>query len=307
MSLAPAGLEVRVRPRSPLRLPGGSAPDGVLRVRQGVVSRLLHVEGRPVVVRGWLTRSGEVCLEAVAADVTEVTEVAADEDVLIAAIERMRFALGIDEDMSEFFRRFKGDPLLGPVIRRRPWIRPRRRPFAWEALLGAICQQLIEAAEALEIQRRISRRWGATGPDWLRDVPSPATIAALAPAELVALGLAPKRALALIAVAREIVAGRIDPADPATDQRLLATPEIGSWTQQMLALNGRGDPDSLPAGDLGYIKLVGRLANLGRRATIAEVEEFFAPYEPYRGLAGTFALVGLHGRIAQGPPLRLAA
>ncbi len=65
--------------------------------------------------------------------------------------------------------------------------------------------------------------------------------------------------------------------------------------------------DSLPAGDLGYIKLVGRVAGLGRRATVAEVEEFYAPYEPYRGLAGAITLAGLHRLVAQGPPLRLAA
>ena len=37
-----------------------------------------------------------------------------------------------------------------------------------------------------------------------------------------------------------------------------------------------------------YIKLVGQLAGLGRRATVEEVEEFFAPYEPFRGLAGSW-------------------
>jgi len=37
------------------------------------------------------------------------------------------------------------------------------------------------------------------------------------------------------------------------------------------------------------------------------VEEFYAPYAPFRGLAGEFTLRGLHGRVAQGPPLRLAA
>ncbi len=68
-----------------------------------------------------------------------------------------------------------------------------------------------------------------------------------------------------------------------------------------------GDPDSLPAGDLAYIKLVGHLAGLGRRATVEEVEEFYAPYEPYRGIAGYFTLVGLHKVVAHGPPLPLAA
>jgi 3-methyladenine DNA glycosylase/8-oxoguanine DNA glycosylase len=65
--------------------------------------------------------------------------------------------------------------------------------------------------------------------------------------------------------------------------------------------------DSLPAGDLGYIKLVGRLRGGGRRATVAEVEELYAPYEPYRGLVGALTLSGLHRLVAAGPPMRLAA
>jgi 3-methyladenine DNA glycosylase/8-oxoguanine DNA glycosylase len=84
-------------------------------------------------------------------------------------------------------------------------------------------------------------------------------------------------------------------------------PQIGPWTVQCLQLFGRGEMDALPAGDLGYIKLVGRLAGLGRRATVPEVEEFYAPYEPYRGLVGSLTLAGLYRTIAQGPPLRLAA
>ena len=55
----------------------------------------------------------------------------------------------------------------------------------------------------------------------------------------------------------------------------------------------------------GY--LVGHLAGNGRRATVEEVEAFYAPYAPFRGLAGEFTLRGLHKQVAQGPPLRVAA
>ena len=48
-------------------------------------------------------------------------------------------------------------------------------------------------------------------------------------------------------------------------------------------------------------------AELGRRATVPEVEEFFRPYAPYRGLAGTFALGEYHKLVAKSPPLRIAA
>jgi 3-methyladenine DNA glycosylase/8-oxoguanine DNA glycosylase len=291
-----------------------------MRVSGGLASRLLHVEGSPVLVRAWQPTDKRVVLRADALEPGDVTvpplagspscERPAGGEQLAVAIERMRFALGVDDDYSDFYRRFRNDPLVGPIVRRRAHSRPRRRPWPWEALAWAVTKQLIEAVRAAQIQRRIVRRWGprlGDGRDALRDVPCAAVIAGRAPAELESMDLAGRRSVALRAVARAVVSGRCDPGDPAGDRRLLELPNIGPWTVQCLGLGGRGEPDSLPAGDLGYIKLVGRLANLGRRATVEEVEEFYAPYEPYRGLAGHFTLIGYHHTVAQGPPLRIAA
>lgn len=294
-------IEIDVTPRSPFRLPGRGS--GTARVVNGVVHRLLHVEGEPVVVRVWEQPDGMITFRA---------ECARDprgrngEELCEIAVARMRFALGIDEDLSGFYERFKRDPLLGPVIARKPWIRPRRTVWPWQALLRAITKQLIESGRAAAIERRIVRKWGI-GVAGLLDVPGPERMARVAPAELVSFDLTEGRSLAMIRCAKEVAAGRADLSDPASDRRLLAIREIGAWTVQCVALDGRGDADSLPAGDLGYVKLVGRLRGEGRRATVEQVEEHFAPYEPYRGLAGTFALVGLHKQVAQGPPLRLAA
>jgi DNA-3-methyladenine glycosylase II len=299
---AGAGLEVEVRPPWPYRLPASGGGDAVMRVRRGIVTRLLHVSEQPVVVRAWQRRDGNVVFCAAPGAGRDRSEV---------AIERMRFALGVDDDYRQLYDRFRGDRLLGTAIRRLRRHRPRRRPWAWEALAWSITKQLIESSRAAQIQRRMVFRWGARceGPDssTLRDVPSAGLIASRAPAELAAVDLAPARALALIHAAREVAAGRVNPADPAGDRRLLAIREIGPWTVQCLGLYGRGEPDALPAGDLGFIKLVGRLGRLGRRATVDEVEEFFAPYAPYRGLAGSFVLAAYHKAIATGPPLRLAA
>jgi 3-methyladenine DNA glycosylase/8-oxoguanine DNA glycosylase len=295
-------LEVEATPPSPFRLPYHSSEDRTMRVCKGVLSRLLQIDESPVLVRAWEPARQRVALRAEPVDPGVVTAPAAapsrpaGRPELELAVARMRFALGVDDDLGDFYRRFRRDPLLGPLLRRRPWLRPRRRPWAWEALAWAVVKQLIESERAARIQRRIVGRWGARlGGERgaLRDVPGAATIAGRAPAELAAMDLSPGRSLALRAVAREIAGGRCDPADPVADRRLLAIPEIGPWTMQCLALFGRGDPDSLPAGDLIYLKLVGRLARLGRRATVEEVEDFYAPYEPFRGLAGLWT-IGLY-------------
>jgi 3-methyladenine DNA glycosylase/8-oxoguanine DNA glycosylase len=292
------GLEVQ--PVSPFRLPGYSSEDRTMRVRSGVLSRLLRVEESPVLVRAWEPGRNRVALRAEAVDPAAVSPRLdvrpAGGAQLRLAVERMRFALGVDDDLTEFYRRFRRDPLLGPLLRRRPWLRPRRRPWAWEALAWAVVKQLIESERAAVIQRRIVGRWGARlggEREALRDVPGAGTIAGRAPAELASMDLSPARSLALRAVAREIAAGRCDPADPRADRRFLAVPEIGPWTVQYLGLFGRGDPDSLPAGDLIYLKLVGRIARLGRRATVEEVEDFYEPYAPFRGLAGLWT-IGLY-------------
>jgi 3-methyladenine DNA glycosylase/8-oxoguanine DNA glycosylase len=253
----------------------------VLVSRKGALVRVVHAEGEAAVVRAWAA-AGRVRFRAEAPS----------RGTALAAIERMRFALGTEHDLSGFHRRFRRDPLVGPAIRRRPWLRPRRRPEPFEALAWAVCEQLIDAQRAVAIQRSIVRRLGARSAcGTLRSPPPAERLAACAPAELDGCGLAHKRSIALIRVAREVASGRADLAEhePAW-RRLLAIPNIGNWTIEMLAFEGQGRDDLLPALDVAYLKLVGALAGLGRRATEDEVRAFFAPYEEHAGLAGLYAL-----------------
>jgi 3-methyladenine DNA glycosylase/8-oxoguanine DNA glycosylase len=276
-------LERSFPPPGPYRLPGAGR-DGLLRRRDGVLHRLLHAGEEPVLVYAWAA-GGAVRVRA-EADRREACEY---------GVERMRFALGLDQDLSEFHAAFKRDPLLGPVISRRPWLRPRRRPEPFEALAWAICEQLIEGKRAVDIQRQLIRRFGRRSAcGTLRDAPSPTRLAGRSPAEIESCGLVAKRAIALRRASHEVAVGRADLHHDAERawRRLRAIPNIGSWTIECLALHGQGRDDVIPALDLAYLKLVGKLAGLGRRATEDEVRAFFAPYEPFAGLAGTYAVTG---------------
>jgi DNA-3-methyladenine glycosylase II len=267
-------------PAGPYRLPGPGR-DGVMVVRDGALTRALWVGEEQVVTRAWA-----------AGRCVRIRAEAESRDAAAAALRRMRFALGTDHDLSEFHRRFRWDRLIGPVIRRRPWLRPRRRPEPFEALAWAVCEQLIESGRAAAIQRRIVRRHGRTSAcGTLRAPPSAAWLAGRSPAELDACGLAPKRSIALVRAAREVASGRADLSEhePAW-RRLRAIPNIGNWTLEMLAVAGQGRDDQLPALDVAYLKFVGLAAGLGRRATEDEVREFFAPYGEYAALAGCYAL-----------------
>jgi DNA-3-methyladenine glycosylase II len=280
---APVELRVEVTPPWPFRIGRGSG-DGILRRRGATLMRLLHVGDEPVLVAVAQTAPRRVLFAA-----RSERHAAAE-----AAIARMRWATGVDEDLRPFYERFAGDAVIGQAVRARPHVRIHRRAAPWEALAWAITEQLIELERALEIQRRLVRRFGRRCPrSGLRDMPEPARIGTLAPAELQAFDLAARRAVALRHAAREVAAGRIDLSDRERAwPRLAAIPNIGTWTLEMLSLYGHGHYDLVPAGDLGFIKLVGRIStgNPKARADEAEVRGFFERYGEWKGLAGAYLL-----------------
>jgi DNA-3-methyladenine glycosylase II len=276
---APFEVRVEVRPPWPFRLGGGSA-DGLTRRRGHALQRLLRIDGDPVLV-GVVQPAADRVLFAARGP----SEAAARE-----GIARMRFATGVDDDLHPFYDAFRDDGVIGPAVRTHLTFRVRRKPQPWEALVAAITEQLIEFERAAEIQRRLIRLLGYRCPDTrMRDAATPAAVAAEAPARLVSLDLAPKRAIALRRCAEAVARGRIDLHDHDV-RRLLAIREIGPWTVEMLGLHGQGRMDVVPAGDLGYLKIVGRLStgNPRARADEAEVRGFLARYGEWKGLAGEY-------------------
>jgi 3-methyladenine DNA glycosylase/8-oxoguanine DNA glycosylase len=252
-----------------------------------VFHRLLHAGEEPVLVRAAQLSRDRVLFGAQAET----------RDAAVLGIERMRRALGIDQDLREFYERFHGDPLIGASVRMHPGLRVAGRPDPFESLAWAICEQLIEFERAASIQRRLVSRLGRRCPHCgMRDAPAAEVIARQAPALLASFDLSESRAVTLVKAAREVASGRVDLESPDHERgwrRLARIKGIGSWTLQKLALTGQARLDQLPAGDLAYLKLVGRLRSGGdpwARATEAEVMEMFAPYAPWAGLAGLHAL-----------------
>jgi 3-methyladenine DNA glycosylase/8-oxoguanine DNA glycosylase len=284
-------LRVEVRPRWAFSLPLRNGLDGLTRIRRGVLERLLHAGEVPVLVRVAQPARHRVLFAARAGD----------RDAAAWGIERMRIALGVDQDLRAFHERFRFDPLIGRALRSNPSLRAPGRPDPFEALVWAICEQLIEFERAAGIERRLVARLGrrcqVTG---MRDAPTADVLARQAPALLASLDLSAGRANAVVRAAREVAAGRVDLHDPEHERawrRLRAIRGIGNWTIQMLGLTGQGRLDQLPAADVGFLKLVGRLrtGNPYARATEDEVVEQFARYEPWAGIAGIYALHS-HGK-----------
>jgi DNA-3-methyladenine glycosylase II len=262
----------RIRPAGPysLALTARGATDATRRWREGVLQAVVGGE------------------RAAAAQLPDGT-VLIDGDSE-SAVERMRWVLALDDDHSEFLRRFKHDRLLrGPVAHLRG-MRVLRVDTVAHALLRALCGQLIESHRARAIERRIVRETTAKVGD--RHLPPTATdLAKLSPAEYRSFGLHARRGAALVRICRSLDVERLRglPTE-VVEQRLLRERGIGPWSLGVVSLEGLGRLDRGLVGDLGLVKLA--IALRGRWVEGHETAELLEPYEEWAGLACLYLMAG---------------
>ena len=176
-------------------------------------------------------------------------------DDAAAAHDRLAELLTIRLDTRPFLRLAASDPLLAPLALRLRGLRPLLSATPVQALIRAVCGQLIRSREALEIERRILFFHGRrAGPFALP--PQAAELAALHPAVLERAGLSPKRAVALVRAARRVRLDRLaeDPADLAL-RRITREPGLGPWSAGVLLLYGYGRHEQGLEGDLALVRM----------------------------------------------------
>lgn len=166
------------------------------------------------------------------------------------------------------------------------------------AVRGVVGQQ-VSVKAARTVIARLAERYGepleGAVPDGLvRIFPSPATIAALDVAAIAGLGIQPRRAEAIRALARAIVDGHLalEPRAPveATVAALRAIPGIGDWTAQYIAMRALCWPDAFPAGDLAVLRAL-------QARTPAQARERARAWQPWRA----YAVMNLWASIGANP------
>ena len=273
-----AALSVEVTPRGPysLALSARGSSDACRRFRGGELTALVEGEGGVEIVRAKQKPDGTLNLSARSE----------------RGLERLRFGLALDDDHSAFLQQFGDDPLLGASLRALRGLRPVRLATVAHSLLRALCGQLITAREARSIEARIIRRISPRDPaSGLYPPPTQERLAALSPAELCRLGLAPKRAAALIRLCRTLDLERLRELPPGSVfARLSRERTIGPWSIGVLFLEGLGRYNHGLVADLGLVKLYSVLA--GRWVGEAETGELLARYGEWEGLASIYLLRG---------------
>ncbi|MGH3009421.1 MAG: DNA-3-methyladenine glycosylase family protein [Gaiellaceae bacterium] len=269
-------VEIAVKPRGPysLGLSARLAGDATRSFRDGVVTaRCAGSEAS-----AWQAPDGVVTIRSESAE----------------AAEKLRWALALDDDHSEFLRRFRDDPLLGRATVHLRGLRPVRTATVAQALLRAVCGQLVDWKTARTLERRVikalhPRAVPATG---LLEPPQTSMLAAVAPFELRRLGLHERRGAALVRLCRSIELERLhDVPTETVVTRIARERGLGPWSAGVVCLEGLGRWEHGLVGDLGLVKYL--RAARGREAETWETAELLEPYGEWAGLASVYFLAGL--------------
>ena len=280
-------VEVAVRPQGPysLALSARLASDATRRVRDSLVTA--RCGGG--VARAWQSRDGIVTIRSESLD----------------AAEKLRWVLALDDDHSEFLRRFADDPLLARAIKHFRGLRPVRTATVAQALLRAVCGQLIDSKTARANERRLIRALSPPDADGLSEPPTTAMLAAVAPFDLRRLGLHERRGAALVRVCRSFDLERLHDVPTGTVVRRIERERgLGPWSAGVVCLEGLGRFEYGFVGDLGLVKLLRALR--GRPVEAWETAELLEPYGEWAGLASVYLLRGFSRGLIPLPAARAA-
>jgi 3-methyladenine DNA glycosylase/8-oxoguanine DNA glycosylase len=267
-------VELDVRPSGPysLALSARFAGDATRRVREGFVTARCCGS----VARAWQHRDGTVSIRSESEE----------------SAEKLRWMLALDDDHSEFLRRVAADPLLGRTSKLVKGLRQVRTATVAQALLRAVCGQLVDWKTARSLERKVIRALAPADADGLSEPPTSSALAAAAPFELRRLGLHERRGAAIIRLCRGLKLERLhDLPTEAVVRRIERERGLGPWSSGVVCLEGLGRNEHGLVGDLGLIKL---LRALRGRPVIEgwETAELLEPYGEWAGLASVYLLAG---------------
>lgn len=208
---------------------------------------------------------------------------AADEPVAVTRLVRL---LDLDRDVDAAERQLGADPLLGPLVSRRPGLRAPAELDAFETLVRTIIGQQVSVAGARTVTAKLVQAAGTAlppalhvHPDVTHTFPLARTVAELDP-DGGALAMPRARARAVVA-AGGAFADRAPGGAAPSRAELLALPGVGPWTADYLDLRVRRDPDVLMVTDLAVRRA---LEALGVRGS-AQVAAVGATWRPFRSTA----------------------
>jgi AraC family transcriptional regulator of adaptative response / DNA-3-methyladenine glycosylase II len=199
--------------------------------------------------------------------------------------------LGLAQDVPAFVRHARRLG-LARLVAGREGLRLAQTHSVFDALCWSIVGQQITLAFAFTLRRRLVERAGTPiAGAGLHAPPTPQAIAALDPADLLAIQFSRQKADYLISAARLIAGGQLDIENLSTlsatraERTLFALRGLGPWSVNYIMMRALGFADCVPYGDTGLTNGLKTLFNLATRPDAVATRRLMLPFSPHRTLA----------------------
>jgi DNA-3-methyladenine glycosylase II len=254
----------------------------------GIWRRVLIIEGAPVAIAVAQTRHGARPQIEVRISAARPRGVKVEVASIVTAM------LGLDRDLSGFYRLARRDARMHELSDRLRGMKPVRYATVFEAFANAVACQLVSLNAGMHVLNRIAQEFGTRGqidgvP--MRSFPTAAAIARSNPDAMRALGLSRQKGEYLIGLARLALdkndrdfasIARLDDADAFA--RLRKIRGVGRWTAEYVMLRGFGRIDIFPGDDVGGRNKLSEWFGTEEARTYDSVSAMLRRWHPYAGL-----------------------
>ena len=210
---------------------------------------------------------------------------------IIAAI--LTWMLGLDVDLTEFYRFAAKNPRLQELVHGFRGLKPPRYPSLFEALVNAVAGQQISLTVGIHLLNRLTQAFGEpfpekTGP--AHAFPRPRDLAGLSPQALRDLGYSYSKARTIIELSQSLEAGsfslaNLDTLDDEAAVETLSQPRgIGRWSAEYALLRGLGRTHLFPGDDVGARRKLQDWLHLKEPLDYQGVRRVLADFQPFGGL-----------------------
>lgn len=216
-----------------------------------------------------------------------------DDDQLIECTSILDVTLGLEADLSGFYRLAAHDEHLATLATRFRGVRPPRFPSVFEAVVNAAACQQLSLTVGIHLLNRLATRFGSTASashNAPHAFPTPNQLADADPWALRDMGFSMAKARTIIELAAKVATEELDieALTEATDEEataiLLGLHGIGRWSAEYTLLRGLGRYNVLPGDDVGAANSLQRRFGLVLTPNYAQIEELTSSWSPYAGL-----------------------
>jgi len=213
--------------------------------------------------------------------------------------EKIKWMLGIDDDIKGFYKIGLKNKRFAQIIKNFYGLRAPKTPTVFEALIIAITEQQIALPVAVALRKKLIEKYGKPikiNSKIYYTFPSPASLARVKPEEIKKLGLSLKKSEYIVDVSKKVAKQEIDleKMKKWDKERILDVLTqirgVGPWTVEYMMCRGMGRYDALPANDMGLKTSVTAYLNKKEKVSEQEVRKLFESFGKYQGYAAFYLI-----------------